>query len=419
MTCRRCYNPSCRIPFCESCHQDWLCNTCLLLGVKGIKVKNRLTRGKKRKESPSIENPCIPPQPVPQSINGHLEVPSSSIHVKEPQPLKKTTNIVPKITKIVREGEFFQEHIFKPKSETWLGTWLKCGQERQLSESAKGLFNCSSCESDRKKRWSYGTPTQKLRSYQVENFTKSSELWPWEFGLCDNKKNCWGPYTRTLKIQRHKINTGFYRFSNYKQEKTSKTAPERIDQLYVTMEQQKGSRRVIYSGIARPVGFCRFFWPLFTDEHVKKKRHISVEFLSQKMLPEKLIDVERADWPPYYKHNNDYKYPNQIVFRIFEEGPSEAGVGLPDSIVKLEDSGWPEVGRAYALMYPGGAGCRIEYFRFCDGPSPKERAETPETPLWWPGNNKTSGYIKNKQSGWAGPVISFWRRTSDINEFFS
>ena len=144
------------------------------------------------------------------------------------------------------------------KSETWIGNWTKCGQEMNLSESAKELFQCSSCEMDKKKRWSYGTPTQKLRCYQVENFTKSSEFWPWEFGLCDNK-NCWGSYNCILKIQRHKINSSFYRFSNYKQEKTSKNAPERIDQLYVTIEQQKGSRRVIYYGIARPIGFCSIF----------------------------------------------------------------------------------------------------------------------------------------------------------------
>ena len=101
--------------------------------------------------------------------------------------------------------------------------------------------------------------------------------------------------------------------------------------------------------------------------------------MSQKTLPDNLIDVDRAQRPPLYKHTNDYKYPNRIEFRIFEEGGT--GVGLPDSIFKLEDSGWPEVGRAYAFMYPGGAGCHIEYFRFCDGPSPKERAETPETTL--------------------------------------
>jgi hypothetical protein len=416
MTQRRCYNHACLIPICETCHQDWLCSTCLSSGVKGIKVKNRLTRGKKRKESTSIETPSTTPEPLQKRFQDeHIPVSSTSKHVQEPTPLKKPTTTIPKITKIVRVGKYFQEHIFMPKSETWIGSWRKCGQERHLSESAKEVFDCSSCEEDKKKRWSFGTPTQKLRSYQVENFTKSSEFWPWEFGLCGNKK-CWGPYDRTLKIQRHKNNPRFYQFSNYKQVKTSKNAPERIDQLYVTMEQQKG---VIYSGIARPVGFCSFFWPLFKDEHVLKKRHIHVEFLSKQMLPENLIDVDRAQWPPFYKHNNDFKYPNQIQFRIFEEGPSEPGVGLPDSIFKLENSGWPEVGRAFAFMYPGGAGCRVEYFKFCDGPSPKERVETPETPLWWPGNNRTSGYRKNIQAGWAGPLISFWKRTSDINEFFS
>ena len=85
-----------------------------------------------------------------------------------------------------------------------------------------------------------------------------------------------------LKIQRIKINSRLYQFSNYKQEKTSKNAPERIDQLYVTIEQQKGSRRVIYYGIARPIGFCSFFLPLFKYEHVKKNKTYIGQILEPK-----------------------------------------------------------------------------------------------------------------------------------------
>ena len=120
MTCRRCYNPSCRIPVCESCHQDWLCNTCLLLGVKGIKVKNRLTRGKKRKESTSIENPCIPPQPLqnrfPQSSKEHPAVPSSSRPGKDP---------TPSTTKKLMLSQKSQKLSVKENSSKNISSWQK------------------------------------------------------------------------------------------------------------------------------------------------------------------------------------------------------------------------------------------------------------------------------------------------------
>ena len=91
--------------------------------------------------------------------------------------------------------------------------------------------------------------------------------------------------------------------------------------------------------------------------------------------------------------------------------------GAPVSLHELENISWPELAHVYGFIYPGGAGMRIESYRFITGPEPRRRIEAPGMPLWWPG--AFSGFIKGVQGGWAGPMISFWRRESVNNSFFS
>jgi hypothetical protein len=311
--------------------------------------------------------------------------------------------------KIVRLGEIFEEHIYDKKDETWIGTWVKAGQEPFFHESARKVLDCNSCIEDRKCRSRNKTPTQALRSYKVEGCTEVDSFWWWEFGVCNNF-NCWGPYKRTISFQRK---GGRMRLAHFKELNGSKNASERIGQIYCNISESSGH---VYTGVACTVGFGAFFWPLFKDLKVKESMNIYIQMAPKKVLPENVEGLQRKDWPPYYKNNPAYLYPHRIEFRIF---PSKMHNGAPVSLKELENISWPELARVYGFMYPGGAGMRLEYYRFMDGPEPKKRIETPEMPIWWPGGGNFSGFKSGFQCGWAGPIISFWRRESLNNPFFS
>ena len=387
-TKKRCANSSCRVPVCMNCSMKWLCKTCRALGVK----VNRLTLGKKRKYQTEV---------IFESEIGKNTVQNIEPDIKKSKPM---------LTKSIRERhDNIQEHVFKEQNETWVGEWTKCGQDFRTDQHARALFSCTSCEEDRKKRDSYNINQRKTRTYTVDNWTKPGDIWPWEFGLCENKE-CWGPYHRTLRIQRK---GNFYRISTYKKLKSIQGSQEQIDQMFVLLQQKSGNFRHIYSGISKPIGICHIFWPLLKDEK-EKKYHIYTEFISKKILPENVINLPRNKWPRCYYYDDDYNYPNRMEFRIFEETFTAASD--MDTIIKLEDSGWPEIGRAYAFMYPGGAGCRLEFYKYKEGPHPRKRIETFYIPFYW--SRGEEGYIENVQAGWTGPIISFWRRTKTDNPFF-
>ena len=67
-------------------------------------------------------------------------------------------------------------------------------------------------------------------------------------------------------------------------------------------------------------------------------------------------------------------------------------------------------------MYPGGSVCKIFQFirRENDDGYPSyglntgEREESPCVPFWFP--DRKSGYIQGVQSGFIGPVVSFYQR---------
>lgn len=378
-TWKKCGNQSCNVPVCIRCQVKWLCQNCRTAGVK----VNRLTLGRKKRK-----------------VQKAPEVPLSM----EPPIITSKA----KLNKVIRESEGLQEHVFKPQNESWVGDWEKCGQDFRFDNHAKALFSCSSCEGDRLKRNFYKINQKKNRTYAVDNWTKPGDIWPWEFGLCDNKE-CWGPYKRTMKIQRR---GNLYRISTYKKLKSTGCVPERIDQLYVRLMRNNGKCSHIYSGISKPVGICHIFWPLLSDEK-DKRYHIYTELISRDVLPENCINLPHNEWLSCYYYDNNLNYPNRMEFRIFEEiFPAEE----VDTIRKLEKCGWPEIGRAYAFMYPGGAGCRLEFYKYKEGPHPRKRRDTFFIPFYW--ERGTEGYIENVQAGWTGPIISYWKRTSIENPFF-
>ena len=247
-----------------------------------------------------------------------------------------------------------------------------------------------------------------MRSYQVDGSTNSEEMWWWEFGSCDNV-DCWGPYERTLKFQRQQNRM---RLSNFKKSKFSNNPPERLDQIFFPISQLSQNT---YSGLACPVSLGGLFWPLFKNFEKKQQLHIHISMISKKILPEHVKFSEKKNYPSFYKNHPHYIYPHTIEFRIF----GEVKAPLPSTIQELEDSGRPEIGRVFGFLYPGGAGLRMEHYKFLEGPKPEERRQTPEIPSWWPGWGQFAGYIKDFQYGWAGPVVSFWRRSSIDNGYFS
>ena len=414
-----------------------LCNNC-----RKVKV-NRLTRKRKK---PQAAPPPAPPQPT-ASPPPHQPTESSPPQPTAPTPHQPTSSAPhqpqasaspphqpqPQATepfkhyKVVIRGPRFWEHVFPPKNENFIGIWEKCGTFVDLSNpSAKELLSCDSCINDRRTRNQMFPPSEALRSYQVRKVTKQNDFWLWEAGQCENK-NCWGQKTRQWQVQRQKNQ---YLFTHKTSNRNVNT--EVIDKLYINMLQGSDIKRCGYFGVGRPVGRCAQFRPMFNNEDFNKKRHVSCEMSSRKVLPENLTGIERSDCPPYYQENPDFVFPNKIIFKIYEEPEREKTTTLtkaekdklclsvPDTQEKLEKAGWPEVARTYVFMYPGGAGCRVEQFRNMEGKEreERERLAADDLPNWWP-EGKISGYIKDVQGGWAGPITSFYRRIDTANKFYS
>ena len=312
---------------------------------------------------------------------------------------------------MVLSGTYYEEHLYEAANESFIGEWSKYGQDVGWGESARQLLDCSSCFDDRCRRNMNRTKSKKLRSYQVKGWTVESDLWWWEYGICENK-SCWGPYERTIKF--HRVAKRMH-IASYKLLKGSVNHPERVDQLFFNLSEVS---RGVYSGITSPLSLGRLFWPLFGKLLNKQQMHIHVRMSPKKILPEYVKLSEPKDFPPFYKNNPDYIYPHTIEYRIFGVG-NEKQSGLPTTIRQLEDSGLPELARVYGFMYPGGAGLRFEYYKYLEGPTPSERRETPDMPSWWPGQGTYSGFISNYQCGWAGPIVSFWRRKNVNNGYFS
>ena len=56
--------------------------------------------------------------------------------------------------------------------------------------------------------------------------------------------------------------------------------------------------------------------------------------------------------------------------------------------------------------------CKVhEFLKVTDGKEPMKREESRGLPSWFP--NKYSGYIPDYQSGFNGPVVSYYKRVDD------
>ena len=106
----------------------------------------------------------------------------------QPPTPRDTREFQMKRKKTVKMGEHFEEQIYPPSNETFVGEWIKYGHDVVRTENAMILLNCKSCSDDRLKRQMNKPGRYKLRSYQVEGLTNGEFLW-WEFGICENK-NC-------------------------------------------------------------------------------------------------------------------------------------------------------------------------------------------------------------------------------------
>ena len=239
-------------------------------------------------------------------------------------------------------GTYFEEHHYQRQNETFIGDWKFYGHDTAIGSNYGGdVLGCSSCSSDKKRRHQnkIGKP---LRSYQVDGSTQTEDFYWWEYGVCENKL-CWGPYDRTIKFQRR---NNLMRVSHFKKIKSSNNPPERLDQVFFKISKQ--SQENIYSGLACPVSLGGFFWPLFKDIVEKQQLHIYIRMISKKLLPEAVKLSEKKDYPPFYKNNPHYIYPQTLEMRIFGEGNGP----LPSTIEELEDSGRPELGKVFWFSLP-------------------------------------------------------------------
>ena len=225
-------------------------------------------------------------------------------------------------------------------------------------------------------------------------------------GICENPDRCWGIADRYWTVLKSSSNQWIFR--TYKTSVSDPNVRLLLDELKVHLQQGTGSNRLVYSGIATGQ-HCNRFWPLIPGDpnHTPALRIvISVQF--GEPLPEDANNGKRFS----LKH----LFPNYIIMRFFEQPtirlPSGESVpdkpNRPNSEDELEEL-WTEISQQYILMYPGGAGARIEQFlKIPDFTEVIKREESSILPPWF--ENKYSGFLTDIQGGWSGPIVSYYKR---------
>ena len=295
--------------------------------------------------------------------------------------------------------------------EHWVGMWKKEGHEYHDIQSYINPFvtahaevlklKCSFCSQNEKLR-----DQRIIRSYRVRNYTKPDSYWPWWDGVCLNPNGCWGSKNRYWTVLR--TNTGQWVFRTQVSDLDNPRQLSNIDELRLDLVQGKGVNRLRYSGIATG-RHCNSFYPLITSQRKHPARKIVIHMQSGEPMPEN----------PSLKQEFgtlSFMFPNHIFMRFFEQPQIQLPCGIfidekpnyPETEKDLE-ANWNEISRQYIMMYPGGAGARIEqYLRIEENVELKTRKESAFLPLWW--ENEFSAYIPGEQSGWIGPINSVYSR---------
>ena len=295
----------------------------------------------------------------------------------------------------------------------WIGKWAKIGIKAIDNPAVRKLL-CETC---------FLKITDEKFCYCIQGEPiERTVKFDWSGFQCTNDA-CWGSYEQYFQIKRKwRIQREFsgyeYMFTNKKIMIDGKNE-ECLDRTFMKMRDVT-SKGNIYEGLGivntKSSGTPCFGFP-------------------------KLIDKEEET--SYFMHvtchqspqNNENIYPQTMVLEHFQKDPTCKDI--PKNYKELSDKHHP-VALTVIEMYPGAAGCKMLQFKYLQNVEFKKYdkdnwlelqglpREERHTRLKWEGwmtewknyIDERGAFIEFQQNGWAGPIISYWGRVNDKNEWF-
>ena len=304
---------------------------------------------------------------------------------------------------------------YKKYTENWVGKWAKIGI-KPIDNPAVQKLLCETCICV--------NMAEQKHYYWIAGEPELSEKYDWSGFQCTND-TCWGNYELFFQIRRKwRQQTEFsgyeYMFTNQKIMRSGNNE-ECLDRTRIKMR-PGNSKGTFYEGlgfvITKSTGTPCFGYPKLIDKGTNKASYIMHATCHQT------------------SQNNENLYSQTMVLEHFQE--AEASRGVPKSHKELSDEHYP-VALTYIEMYPHAAGCRMLQFKFLrnkdfqkiekdkdwldlQGQSRVERYRRLKWQGWmreWKNYIEERGaFIEGQQDGWAGPIISYWTRVDDKNEWF-
>ena len=303
---------------------------------------------------------------------------------------------------------------YKKYTENWVGKWAKIGSTPVDNPAVRKLL-CEIC---------FLNMTEQKHYYCIDGEPELTQKYGWSGFQCSNDA-CWGSYELYFHIKRKwRQQTDFsgyeYMFTNNKIMRGG-NHEECLDRTRIKMR-PGNSKGTFYEGlgfvITKSTGTPCFGYPKLIDKGTNKASYIMHATCHQT------------------SQNNENLYSQTMVLEHFQE--AEASRGVPKSHKELSDEHYP-VALTYIEMYPHAAGCRMLQFKFLrnkdfqkiekdkdwldlQGQSRVERYRRLKWQGWmreWKNYIEERGaFIEGQQDGWAGPIISYWTRVDDKNEWF-
>ena len=337
------------------------------------------------------------------------------------------------VKKIVKIGDNFIEFQYNPFNErNFLGRWVKYGQQIDLNPSTEPLL-CDSCYLDYNLRQKYfkdmNLVTNK-RSYQVPGVTFSSDLWPWERCICQNKAGCWGSSQRIFDIKR-KYNK--YQFTH---SKTVNGITETVlDRQYfdVYRENSLSSTNFSHWAIGMKTRKPFLFWPNFLQNQPMKSTYYFYVYIQQMQnVPLEFENVPISD-RPYPYQSPEYIYPMSMRIEVFRENCDlQQNYPIPRTYSDLKHH--IPIGIIILQLYPGSAGFVCKQYPWLQNeifnkeeyeyllPSHLLIEEPPRPKASWINNSyivEEDCFIPGYRNGYGGPITSFYVRVNASKPYFS
>ena len=271
----------------------------------------------------------------------------------------------------------------------------------------------------------------KIRSYQVVGLTKPFNMYEWEKTRCTNTKNCWGLSQRVFEV-RQKENKMCLIHSKIRRNQINE---EVVNRLYFSLKKKESKTEHIFSSIGSTSNIRSFFWPdLFkqSDSKLKPTYYFHASIVPRLSPPPCFNDIPISWWPDTIKTPERIS-PMTMNFSFFE---ANLGLAFPNTYADLVKN-HPPSHLTFIDMYGGGGGLRVSQYKWIetfknDAPLPfwtDKRSslsvdialyENRFRPRWINQNHigEEECYIPNFQSGFAGPITSYWARLNSFNSWW-